>query len=310
MKTKIEYTLHQITVPVQTKPWPENLVEALNANVPDREQVPLPLTQDQHDGINIALSKMDLEKRTILLNLYKGGQTAQELADFYLTSVERVHLFETDGLRFLLRPECLGRIRFGEQHYLLDREMQTRRAEEKTADTDLSLEDLLVRKCRTPVENLSISVYAAHMLYFARIKTVWDLLLFFAGYPGALNRIRGVGEKNRYAFSGEYANNDWTFRTEYIHSQGWNSGFDSDKADGIYALCIAPVVKQKLHVKARYDLYREAKEWDRSKTLYEVGADYAFNKNLQVNVEYARVNDRTAAKHNYNMVDVELDFRF
>ena len=197
MKTKIEYTLHQITVPVQTKPWPENLVEALNANVPDREQVPLPLTQDQHDGINIALSKMDLEKRTILLNLYKGGQTAQELADFYLTSVERVHLFETDGLRFLLRPECLGRIRFGEQHYLLDREMQTRRAEEKTADTDLSLEDLLVRKCRTPVENLSISVYAAHMLYFARIKTVWDLLLFFAGYPGALNRIRGVGEKNR-----------------------------------------------------------------------------------------------------------------
>ena len=120
----------------------------------------------------------------------------------------------------------------------------------------------------------------------------------------------GVGEKNRYALSGEYANNDWTFRTEYIHSQGWNSGFDSDKADGIYALCIAPVVKQKLHVKARYDLYREAKEWDRSKTLYEVGADYAFNKNLQVNVEYARVNDRTAAKHNYNMVDVELDFRF
>ena len=25
----------------------------------------------------------------------------------------------------------------------------------------------------------------------------------------------GVGEKNRYALSGEYAQNDWTFRTEY-----------------------------------------------------------------------------------------------
>ena len=123
----------------------------------------------------------------------------------------------------------------------------------------------------------------------------------------------GVGEKNRYALSGEYTQNDWTFRTEYIHSQGWNAAHTSDKADGIYALCIAPIQKNKLHVKARYDLYREAKEWGQSKTMYEVGADYMFTKNLQINLEYARVNDRTIAnpdKHNYNMVDVELDFRF
>lgn len=123
----------------------------------------------------------------------------------------------------------------------------------------------------------------------------------------------GVGEKNRYAFSGEYAANDWTFRTEYIHSQGWNADHTSDKADGIYALCIAPIQKNKMHVKARYDLYREAKEWGQSKTMYEIGADYMFTKNLQINLEYARVNDRTIAnadKHNYNMVDVELDFRF
>ena len=123
----------------------------------------------------------------------------------------------------------------------------------------------------------------------------------------------GVGEKNRYAFSGEYTKDGWTFRTEYIHSQGWNEKHTSDKADGIYALCIAPIQKNKMHVKARYDLYREAKEWGQSKTMYEVGADYMFTKNLQINLEYARVNDRTIAnadKHNYNMVDVELDFRF
>lgn len=123
----------------------------------------------------------------------------------------------------------------------------------------------------------------------------------------------GVGEKNRYAFSGEYTQDDWTFRTEYIHNQGWNAAHTSDKADGIYALCIAPIEKNKMHVKARYDLYREAKEWGQSKTMYEIGADYLFTKNLQINIEYARVNDRTipnADKHNYNMVDVELDFRF
>lgn len=119
--------------------------------------------------------------------------------------------------------------------------------------------------------------------------------------------------KNRYALSAEYDKDEFTFRTEYIHSQGWNAAHTSDKADGIYALCIAPIQKNKMHVKARYDLYREAKEWGQSKTMYEVGADYMFTKNLQINLEYARVNDRTIAnadKHNYNMVDVELDFRF
>ena len=133
----------------------------------------------------------------------------------------------------------------------------------------------------------------------------------------------GVGEKNRYALSGEYTQDDWTFRTEYIHSQGWNAAHTSDKADGYYALCIAPIQKNKMHVKARYDLYREANSWNGfindanqfvggAKTLYEIGADYLFTKNLQINVEYARVNDRTinSDKHSYNMVDVELDFRF
>lgn len=124
----------------------------------------------------------------------------------------------------------------------------------------------------------------------------------------------GVGEKNRYALSADYVKDDWTFRTEYIHSQGYGSNPSAgDKADGYYALCIAPVIKQKLHVKARYDLYRDQKEWSSSKTYYEIGADYLFNKNLQLNIEYARVNDRTIAnpdKHNYNLVDVELDFRF
>lgn len=120
----------------------------------------------------------------------------------------------------------------------------------------------------------------------------------------------GIGEKNRYALSAEYAQNDWTFRTEYIHSQGYGANAAAgDKADGYYALCIAPIIEKKLHVKARYDLYRDQKTWASSKTFYEVGADYLFTKNLQVNVEYARVNER-ATHSNYNMVDVELDIRF
>ena len=66
-----------------------------------------------------------------------------------------------------------------------------------------------------------------------------------------------------------------------------------------------------MHVKARYDLYRPSAEWGRARTQYEVGADYLFHKNFQINLEYARINDRgLKTAHNYNVIDVEVDFRF
>jgi hypothetical protein len=128
--------------------------------------------------------------------------------------------------------------------------------------------------------------------------------------------------KNRYAFSAEYDKDEYTFRAEYLHSQGWGSGKAGDntinysigdKADGWYVFGIVPVIKSKLHAKARYQTYRDNKEWNRAKTMYEVGFNYFFTKKLQFNFEYARVNDRTITnpdKHNYNFVDAELDFRF
>ena len=136
--------------------------------------------------------------------------------------------------------------------------------------------------------------------------------------------VRSVS-KNRYAFSAEYAANDWTVRSEYIHSQGYgfeksmSSGKETDcsinyaagdKADGFYALMIAPVVSKKLYAKARYDLYRPRAEWSTSKTNYEIGANYWIGKSIMIGAEYVRVNDRSLKKHDYNMVDVELDVKF
>ena len=124
---------------------------------------------------------------------------------------------------------------------------------------------------------------------------------------------------NRYCLSAEYDRNEYTFRAEYIHSQGWGTGLIGsrtvdyslgDKADGWYVLGMVPVIKSKLQVKARYQTYRESKTWGSSKSLYEVGVNYFFNKNIQLNFEYARLNDRTRDKHNFNLMDVQLDFRF
>jgi hypothetical protein len=96
-----------------------------------------------------------------------------------------------------------------------------------------------------------------------------------------------------------------------VHSQGWGQDLSmGDKADAFYALCIAPIIKNKLHVKARYDLYRPSKSWNKSITYYEIGADYMFNKYLQINLEYARVNNRSLIEGHYNMIDVQLSFRF
>ena len=140
------------------------------------------------------------------------------------------------------------------------------------------------------------------------------------------SKVRSLA-KNRYAFSVEYAANDWTVRSEYIHSQGYgfektlSSGKETDcsinykagdKADGFYALMIAPVISKKLYAKARYDLYRPQADWTHSKTNYEIGANYWIGKNIMLAAEYVRVNDRSLAadKHNYNMVDVEFDVKF
>lgn len=131
--------------------------------------------------------------------------------------------------------------------------------------------------------------------------------------------------KNRYAFSAEYAANDWTVRSEYIHSQGYGftksltSGKETDcnvnyaagdQADGFYALMIAPVISKKLYAKARYDLYRPRAEWGTSRTQYEIGANYWIGKSIMIGAEYARINDRSLAKRDYNMIDVEFDVKF
>ena len=128
-------------------------------------------------------------------------------------------------------------------------------------------------------------------------------------------------EKNRYALSAEYDKDEYTFRAEYIHSQGWGAKSpgnnvreiyyeNGDKADGWYVFGIVPLIKGKLHAKARYQTYRNKKEWGSSVNQVECGLNYYFTKNLELHAEYSRVNDRNLAKHNYNLVDVELDFRF
>lgn len=145
------------------------------------------------------------------------------------------------------------------------------------------------------------------------------------GVSLAASRTRRL-QQRRYALSAEYKVSDWTMRAEYIHSTGY--GFkttyqkESDakditvntaagnKADGAYALVIAPLVRSRLYAKARYDFYRPSAEWGSMKTYYEAGLNLMLAKNLQINAEYAFVNDRSLDHPNHSMADVQLDIRF
>ena len=159
-------------------------------------------------------------------------------------------------------------------------------------------------------------------LWVMPIKGVRVGAFGWKGSHGGMTTKDGNNENvylNRYCLSAEYDLNEYTIRAEYIHSQGWGSGVVGnttinyalgDKADGWYVFGIVPIVKSKLHAKARYQSYRVSKEWESSVNQVECGLNYYFSKNLELHLEYSRVNDRTLAKHNYNLIDAEFDFRF
>ena len=155
--------------------------------------------------------------------------------------------------------------------------------------------------------------------------------------PGATLKIDHTNEvrklaQNRYAFSFEYKKDGWTVRSEYIHSTGkafaksltnFNDANSKDcnlnekigdKAQGVYGLVIAPLAQlpknSRIDIKARYDMYQPNGKNNMQKTQYEAGLNFHIGKRISILTEYALVNDKTLAKHNYSMADAEFCFRF
>ena len=165
-------------------------------------------------------------------------------------------------------------------------------------------------------------------------ETVTDLV---SSRPDATKEITHTNEvrklaQNRYAFSFEYKKEGWTVRSEYIHSTGKAfaksiTNFNDanakdcnlnakigDKAQGVYGLVIAPLAQlpknSRIDIKARYDMYQPNGKNNMQKTQYEAGLNFHIGKRISILTEYALVNDKTLAKHNYSMADAEFCFRF
>ena len=145
------------------------------------------------------------------------------------------------------------------------------------------------------------------------------------------NEVRSLNQ-NRYAFSFEYKKDGWTVRSEYIHSTGKAfaksiTNFNDanakdcnlnekigDKAQGVYGLVIAPLAQlpknSRIDIKARYDMYQPNGKNNMQRTQYEAGLNFHIGKRISILTEYALINDKTLAKHNYSMADAEVCFRF
>lgn len=73
---------------------------------------------------------------------------------------------------------------------------------------------------------------------------------------------------------------------------------------------IAPVIKNKLYAKARYDMYQPSKGAEKQCTQYEIGLNYKFNKNIQLTTEYAYIHNKALSEPNYSVIDAQLSFQF
>lgn len=112
---------------------------------------------------------------------------------------------------------------------------------------------------------------------------------------------------------------DWTVRAEYGLSKGHKlSDYDSesgtfnngDKSDAWYIAVGAPVTK-KCKVYAKWDVYRDNKEWDSAKSIYALSANYYFYKNLKLQANYNYTyNKAYATDRGYNSFDLQLYWRF
>jgi len=172
----------------------------------------------------------------------------------------------------------------------------------------------------------------------AWVMPIEGLRLGAFGWEGSYARRSGGHtlslRQHRYALSAEYKKGDLQLRTEYIHSTGRGftntyqkaadgndaevktyidkngNAVDNDKADGVYALAIVPVLRDKLMVKARYDLYRPTASSVEARTNYEVGLNYRFNKYLELQSEYCLTHDRSLAHSDYSTVYLQVSIRY
>ena len=151
------------------------------------------------------------------------------------------------------------------------------------------------------------------------VYPIKDLAVGVFGWNGSYTKNGNTVDRNRMAVGLKYES-QWTVRAEYATSKGYKiSDFAEDgslkatacdKADAWYMTVGAPFSK-KLKVYAKWDVYRDTREWSSMKSLYCLTANYYFHKNFKLQANYSYTRDKSTANDGrYNTFDLQMYWRF
>ena len=153
----------------------------------------------------------------------------------------------------------------------------------------------------------------------AYVYPIKELAIGVFGWNGSFTKNDITVDRRRMAVGLKYESK-WTVRAEYATSKGYKindykedgtlKDTACDKADAWYMTVGAPLSK-KLKVYAKWDVYRDTREWNSMKALYCLTANYYFHKNFKLQANYSYTRDKSTTKDGrYNTFDLQMYWRF
>lgn len=153
----------------------------------------------------------------------------------------------------------------------------------------------------------------------AYVYPIKELAIGVFGWNGSFTKNDITVDRRRMAVGLKYESK-WTVRAEYATSKGYKindykedgtlKATACDKADAWYMTVGAPLSK-KLKVYAKWDVYRDTREWNSMKALYCLTANYYFHKNFKLQANYSYTRDKSTTKDGrYNTFDLQMYWRF
>ena len=154
-----------------------------------------------------------------------------------------------------------------------------------------------------------------------QIQPVKDLYLGVFGWDGDWSDGIVTVDRKRYAVGAKYEHDNWSARTEYVHSNGYKASeispvtgqpyyFSKDTgiADAFYATIGVPFTDW-FKVFVKYDMYRDYGTSDSQSTIYSLAPQIRLHKNLMFQLEY-RYNDNRLTGKKFNELWFEYYVRF
>lgn len=154
-----------------------------------------------------------------------------------------------------------------------------------------------------------------------QFQPIKDLYIGAFGWDGDWSNGTVTVDRIRYALGAKYEHNNWSARTEYVHSNGFKASSidpltgqpyigttDTGRADAFYATVGAPVTDW-FKIYAKYDMYRDNATSDTQSTIYSIAPNFRLHKNLMFQIEY-RYNDNKMTGKKFNELWFEYYVRF